>query len=59
MTQIKTHVRIKDFKIKKKKNKILEVKPVMSEMQNMQDRISDRLVIAEETISKFEDIKRN
>ena len=39
--------------------KILEVKPVMSEMQNTQDRINGRLVIAEETIRKFEDIKRN
>jgi len=39
--------------------KILEVKPVMSEMQNTQDRINGRLVIPEETISKCEDIKRN
>lgn len=30
----------------------------MSEMQNTLDRIDGRLVIAEETISKFEDIKR-
>lgn len=38
--------------------KILETKTVMSEMQNTLDRIDGRLVIAEETISKFEDVKR-
>lgn len=34
------------------------MKTVMSEMQNTLDRIDGRLVIAEETISKFGDIKR-
>lgn len=35
------------------------MKPVMSEIQNTLDKINNRLVIAEETISKFKTQPKN